>query len=188
MARVGRLVKESIISEIERDFKEQPNFLVMSFNRLASTEADQLRKELHTSAARLLMVKRRLATHFISRLQLSGAKELLEGSVGFILAGSDILPTAKIIVEFRKKHEEQLVIRGGLIDGQLLDGQHVEHLASLPSKPQLLAQVVGTIEAPMANLIMTIEQLISDVAFITEQAAAKKPAASQSEKKEEEKQ
>ena len=107
---------------------------------------------------------------------MAGLKELLEGSIGLVLSGDDVLQTAKLIVEFRKTHEEQLSVRGAVIDGQLLDQSRVEQLAQLPPKPVLLAQVVATIESPIADLIFTIERLIGDIAWIAEQAVAKKPA------------
>ena len=68
-----------------------------------------------------------------------------------------------------------------MIDGQLLDSQRVEQLALLPPKPVLLAQLVATIESPMADLIFTIERLIGDLAWTIEQTAAKAPSATAQE-------
>jgi len=108
--------------------------------------------------------------------KLSAVTELFEGSVGIVLPGEEILPAAKILVEFIKTREEKLAVRGGFIDGMLLDKQRVEQLASLPPKPVLLAQVVATIEAPIADVIFTLERLIGDLIWAADQAAEKKPA------------
>ena len=109
-------------------------------------------------------------------MNITGLQELLKGSVGLVLAGGDVLPIAKLIVEFRKSHEEQVAVKGAVIDGQLLDPSTVEALANLPPKPVLLAQVVATIESPLADLIFTVERLIGDLAWTVEQLAEKKPA------------
>ena len=176
MANIGRMVKESLVEEFASTLAERPNFFVTALSRLPAAEADAFRQKLSSSQARLVMVKRRLGRRAIEPLKLSGLAELLEGSVAFVLPDGDVLPTAKLIVDFVKTHEERVVVRGAVIDGQLLDKARVEQLASLPPKPVLLAHVVFTIESPMSDVIFTIEQLIGELAWVTEQAAAKKPA------------
>lgn len=175
MAKVGRLVKESMVQEFSAQLEAQPNFFVTRIKSLSATDADVLRQKLAGSKARLVMVKRRLSLRTAQELKLQGVLELFEGSVGVVLPGEDVLPAARTIVEFIKTHEEQLAVRGGCVEGEVLDRASVEYLASLPPRPVLLAIVLATIEAPLSGLIFTIEQLIGDVAWIAEQAAEKKP-------------
>ncbi len=179
MANVGRMVKESIAEQLATQLGECSNVFVTRVNRLSAPAADHLRQKLFASKARLLVVKRRIGQRTIEQLKIAGLGELLEGSVGLILSAGDVLPTAKLLVEFIKTHEEQLTVCGALIDGQLLDKRRVEQLASLPPRPILLAHVVATIESPIADVIFTIERLIGDLAWLAEQAATKKllPAA-----------
>ena len=176
MAKVGQLVKESSASEISTRLGERPNFFIASVNRLSSPDTDLLRRRLFGLQARLLMIKRRVGRRTLDTLNVAGLPDLLEGTVGLVLADEDVAGTAKLLMEFRKGHEEQLLVRGALIDGQLLDKLRVEELANLPPKPVLLAQVLGMIEAPISDVIFTIERLIGDVAWLAEQAAAQKPA------------
>ena len=178
MAKVGRLVKESIAQELGTTLTERPNFFVTTVTRLTATDADTFRQKLHISKARLLLVKQRVGKRVITPLNIAGLPELLEGSVGLVLAGEDIPSAAKILMEFRKTHEDQLVIRGGVVDGRLLDRTRVQELADLPPKPVLLALVVATLESPIADVIFTIERLIGDLAWLAEQAATTKPAES----------
>jgi len=177
MAGVGRMVKESIVEHVNTQLAERPNVFVASVNRLPAPETDAFRQKLHASRARLIMVKRRLGKRAFEQLKVEGLDQLLEGSVGLILVGEEFLAAAKILIEFRKTHEEQIKVRGAVVDGQLCDKQRVEQLASLPPKPVLLAHVVATLESPMADVIFTIERLIGDIAWVAEQAAAAKPAA-----------
>ena len=178
--KVGQMVKEASVTEVATRLSERPNFFVASITRLPASDADLFRRKLSASQSRLVMVKRRLGHRVVQPLNLNGLAELLEGSVGLILAGDDVLQAAKTLVEFRKAHAEQLTVRGAVIDGQLLDKSRIEELASLPPKPMLLSQVVATLEAPITDLIFTIEQLIGDLAWVTEQAAAKQPAVAES--------
>lgn len=172
---VGRKVKEAIVEELSTELSKRPNLFVTDINRLTAPEADVLRQRLYAAQAHLIMVGRRLGRRAIEPLHMTGLTELLEGSVALVFAGGDVLPIAKIIVEFRKTHEEQLRVRGAVVDGQFLDTGAVEQLAYLPTRPVLLAQVVATLESPISDVIMTLERLIGDIAWIMEQAAAKKP-------------
>lgn len=176
MAKVGRMVKEASVEELSARFAERPNVFVTSVNRLPAADADTFRRQLFAFQARLVVVKRRLGQRAIERLKLSGLTDLLDGTVGLVFSGEDPLVTAKLIVDFRKAHEEQLTLRGAVIDGQLLEAARVEELAQLPPRPVLLTQVIFTIESPMTDLIMTLERLIGDVAWLVEQAVAKRPA------------
>ena len=178
MAGVGRTVKESMIETLGEHLSQQPHLFVTTVNRLAAPEADQLRHALHASQARLVIIKRRLGQRAVAPLKIAGLAELLEGSIGFVLAGGEALPLAKLLVEFQKTHEEHLVVRGALLDGQLLDWRHVAQLATLPPKPALLTQVVLTVESPLADVMLTIERLIGDLMWHIEQVAAKHPATS----------
>jgi large subunit ribosomal protein L10 len=179
MAKVGRLVKEGSVQEIAAELSGRPNFFITAINRLAAPDADTLRRQLFGSKAHLLVVTRRLGRRAVSGLNVAGLSELLEGSIGIVLADADAPATAKLLVEFRKTHAEGLAVRGAVIDGQLLDAVRVEQLAQLPPKPVLLAQVVATIESPIADVIVTLERLIGDIAWLAEQAAAQKPQESQ---------
>ncbi len=178
MASVGRLVKESMVKELSEQLGERRNIFVTSIGRIPASEADALRKRLFASRASLHLVQRRLGWRALSSLQLPGIDGLLEGSLGLVLSGDDVVPVAKLITEFQKAHEEWLSIRGAVVEGQLLDQTRVEQLATIPPRPVLLAQVVGTIESPLADVIVTIERLMGDLAWVVEQAAASRPAAS----------
>jgi large subunit ribosomal protein L10 len=177
MASVGRMVKESIVEDLSKRLNQGSNVLIASVNRLSAPDADVLRRRLSASQARMVMIKRRLSARALDGLKMAGIESLFEGSVGIILPGGDVLPTAKALVDFIKEHAEQLAVKGGVVDGQLRDAKRIEQLASLPPKPVLLAQVLGMIEAPLADVIGTLERLIGDIAWIAEQAAAAKPAA-----------
>ena len=176
MPNVGRLVKESAVKELSERLSQRREFLVTSVNRLPSVEADSLRQKLFASQARLVLLKRTLGKRVMDQLNLSAVTELFEGSIGLVLPGEEILPAAKTIVDFIKTHEEQIAVRGAFIDGSLYDKAYVVQLANLPPKPVLLAQVVATIESPIADVVFTLERLIGDLIWVADQAAEKKPA------------
>src|SRR3989338_8609661 len=117
MSNVGRLVKESAVKQLSERLAQRPEVLVTAINRPPSVEADSLRQKLFTSQAHLIMVKRTLGKRVMDQLNLSAVTELFEGSVGLVLPGEEILPAAKIIIDFIKTHEAQIAVRGAFIEG-----------------------------------------------------------------------
>jgi len=173
--KVGRLMKEQMLEDLSRQLGERPNLFVTQVNRLSASGANTFRQQLHASGARFLVVKRRLGQRALASLKVDGVADLLEGSVGLVLPHAEGEIIAKLIAEFIKANVGQLTIRGAVLDGQVMDRQRVEELASLPPKAILLAQVVLTIESPMADVIFTVERLIGDVAWIIEERAKQRP-------------
>lgn len=184
MAKIGQIVKQGMIDELAKELQERPNVFVTQINKLTAADAGDLRKKLHASQARMIVVKRRLGLRTLEQLKLTQLGELLDGSIGLILSAEDPSPIAKDIYDFMKEHEGQLTLRGGLIEGELLDQKRVETIAKLPAKPQLLAEVAGTLEAPLQDVLSTIERLLGDLAYAIEQLSKQKPAEAKVENKE----
>lgn len=179
MAKIGRMVKDLMMQELTAELRERSNFFVASVGRLSANETDTLRKRLRTTQSRMLMVKRTLGAQGLSALKLDAAGGLLSGSVALILPGEDLVPVAKILVDFAKADQEKLSLKGGWVEGQLLDRQRLEELASLPPRPQLIAQAIFAIEGPLSDLVLTLEAVLSELVFVLEQAEKAKSAPAQ---------
>lgn len=174
MAQVGRLAKESMVQELAAQLKARPNVFVAGVGRLSAVEADTLRKQLHGMQARVLMIKRRLGLQGLAALKINGGiSQLLDGSVALVFPGEDLIPAAKLLAEFAKHDQQRLTVRGGLVDGQLLDARQFEEFAHLPSRPRLIAQLIGVMESPLADVVFTVERVLGDVAWILEEASQK---------------
>ena len=172
MAKAGRLAKELMVRELTDAVKQRSNFFVASIGPLQAVEADTLRRRLRGVQARVLVVKRTLGLRGMTDLKLnSGTSDLFSGSVALVLPGEDVIPAAKLLVDFAKESQDKLVVRGGWVEGQLLDQKRLQEVAGLPSKLDLVAQLIGVLESPMADLVFTIERVLGDVAWVVEEAA-----------------
>jgi len=76
-----------------------------------------------------------------------------------VLAGTDPIGAAKVLTDFAKEFEKP-AIKAGLVDGKAITQAQVKHLASLPSKLQLLAQLGGALQAPMAGFLGVLNGLL----------------------------
>ena len=88
-----------------------------------------------------------LARRALNELNIEGAAEYMSGPTAWAFSNDPVAP-AKILKDFAKK-SPKVVMVGGVLNGKAVSGEQLKALASLPSRDQLLAQVVGTIAAPL---------------------------------------
>ncbi len=179
MAKIGRMMKDSMVQELASGLDENSNLIVTSVRRLSPADSDVLRQKLFSAKARLRIFKATLGKRVLNGIKVDGLSALGDikgGSLGFVIADEDALPAAKHLIDFLKDHVDHFSIQGGLVEGQVFDKKNIEAFAALPPKAMLLAQVVITIESPIADVAYTVERLIGDVCWVVEQLAEKKPA------------
>ena len=98
------------------------------------------------------------------------------GPTAVTFCGDDLVGAAKALADFAKTHP-QLEVRGGLLDASLIDPAGVKALASLPPRDVLIAQVVGTMAAPMTGLVTVLQGTISGFVRALDQVAQQRAAA-----------
>ena len=171
MSKIGHQTKDIMVQSLTRRLQSSPTFLITSFAKLTVTDATELRRSLRQASSAYVVAKGTLARRALQAAGWDGAAQLLQGSVGFVLGGSDVAKTSKIVLEFLKAHDGALLVRGGWMDGGALTQAQVTELAKLPSRQELLAQLVGTIESPLTDLITTLEGVLREVTFVLDEAA-----------------
>ncbi len=177
MSHIGRQTKEIMVQTLTQRLQTTPNLLITSFEKLTVANANELRRSLHHVSSHYVVAKGTLAQRALASLGWDGAAQLLHGSVGFILAGEDAAKASKVLLDFIKAHEGALVVRGAWMDGAVLSTAQVTELAKLPSRQELLAQLVMTIEGPLADLVNTLEGVLRETVFVLDEVAKGRAAA-----------
>jgi len=112
-----------------------------------------LRRQLHNAGVSMQVVKNTLAR----RAAEGTGEELFTGPVA-IAYGKDPVGMAKAIADFAKANEA-LEIKGGVLDGKLIDEQGIKALASLPSREVLLAKLLGSMNSPITGFVRTLSEV-----------------------------
>ena len=102
--------------------------------------------------------------------------ECWTGPTRLVFGYRDPIAVAKVLVKFAEDHSK-LEIRGGVIEGSVLAAQAVTDLARLPSREQLLGQVLGLLQAPASQLLRTIQEPGAQLARLLDRVRAKKAEA-----------
>ena len=99
----------------------------------------------------------------------------LEGPTALAYSAEDAVAPAKILKAFVKETKtEALTVKAGLVDGQVIDASAVNALADLPSREELIAKLLGSMQAPMSGLVNVLQGNIRNVVYALEAVCAKK--------------
>lgn len=171
---MNRQQKEAVVA----DFKEmlstaQATFLVR-YRGLNVTDMSSLRGVLRENGARLKVTKARLmklAAEGIDGIDLF--KDDFKDQIGLVFALDQAPPVAKQLVEFAKAHKALQII-SGFFESKILAKEEVEFFASIPSREVLLAQLAGTLQAPVGNLAGVLNALVLQLLYALKQVAESK--------------
>ncbi len=168
--------KDAVIAEVAQLLTDTENMFVSDYRGLTVAELAELRGKLRESGATLKVVKNTLGGIAADRSSREVVKELLTGPTAVTFCGDDLVGAAKALADFAKTHP-QLEVRGGLLDTSLIDPDAVKALASLPPRDVLIAQLVGTMAAPMTGLVTVLQGTVSGFVRALNQVAEQRAAA-----------
>ena len=110
----------------------------------------ELRNKLREAGAELTVYKNSLTEIAMRELALPSMSEYLAGPTAFVFAGEDPVAPAKALTAFAKEHKA-LELKGGLVENQVVDADGVKAIATLPSREELIAKLLGTMLNPIVG-------------------------------------
>ncbi len=170
-------LKKKTIASLEKEVKEATGLVITSFKGLKTTEFNELRAKIRSPKSQYKVVKNSLTRLALKNAGLDKLAETLQGPSAVVIERGDALATIKTFFEFAKTHEN-LKITGGSLEGKMLSASELKSIASLPPKEMLYAQLLGTLQAPMVNLVSVLQAPIRDLVSVLGQAAKKQEKAS----------
>src|SRR3954469_13767958 len=131
-------LNELSLKDLQGLVSSNPSLIIVDPSKLNSGDTLKLRKSLSEAGAKMKVAK----VSLIKRAVPEGAAKMVEGKSSIALVSAkDMLAAAKVLADLEK--EEKLSVRGGFMDGQLLDAGQVKKLASMPSKQVLRGMLVN---------------------------------------------
>jgi large subunit ribosomal protein L10 len=138
--------------------------LVADYRGLTVAEITELRKKLRETGAELIVAKNTLTLRAAKETGHGALESLLSGPTALTFAFNDAAKTAKAINDFNKG-PKKLVIRGGLLGTSPLAANALEQVASMPTREQVLAQIVGGVAAPIAGVVGVLNAAVTNVLY-----------------------
>ncbi|HEV2670564.1 MAG TPA: 50S ribosomal protein L10 [Gemmatimonadales bacterium] len=153
--------KQEMVTTLAEQVGKSQTIYVTDFTGLNVAHITDLRRRLRAVGVEYVVVKNTLARRALTEQQLKdgGLEAFLAGPTALALAGEDPVGAAKVLVDFAKEFEKP-AIKVGLVEGKAVTQAQVKQLAALPSKTQLLAQLGGALQAPMAGFLGVLNGLL----------------------------
>ena len=147
---MDRAEKENLVASLHRTFSESAVVLVAHYSGLTVAEIGDLRKRMRDAGAGLKVTKNRLTKLALVDTRYGSLGNLFKGPTAIAYA-NDPVAAAKVAVTYARTNPK-LVLLGGSVSGQVLDGEGVKALAALPSLDELRGRLVGLLNAPATRI------------------------------------
>jgi len=156
--------KQEMVATLSEQVGKSQTIYVTDFTGLNVAHITDLRRRLRAVGVEYVVVKNTLARRALTERQLKdgGLESFLAGPTALVLAGADPIGAAKVLTDFAREFEKPS-IKVGLVEGKAVTQAQVKSLAALPSKQQLLAQLGGALQAPMAGFLGVLNGLLYQV-------------------------
>jgi large subunit ribosomal protein L10 len=149
--------KQAVVTEVAAKLAGAQAVIVAEYRGLDVGRVTQLRARARKSGLYLRVLKNTLARRAVKGTPFEQLSEQMVGPLMYGIA-ADPVAGAKVLAEFARENE-LFVIRGGAMPGSKMSDKDVKALALLPSREQLLATLLGTLQAPMAKLVRTMNEV-----------------------------
>lgn len=154
---LNRQEKAAVIEEITGQLTSAQAVVVAEYRGLSVESVTQLRKEARAAGVYLRVLKNTLAKRAIAGTAFEGLSDKMVGPLIYGIS-SDPVAAAKVLVNFAKTNDK-LVLTGGALPGQVMGVDGVKALATMPSREELLSKLLGTMQAPIATFVRTLNEV-----------------------------
>lgn len=161
------------VHNISERFEKAKAMVFANYRGLKVAEMTELRTKLRENGVMMKVVKNRLVKRVLKERGLDELAQFFTDPMAIASADADPVAPAKILVEFAKTHAA-LSLKAGFMDGELLTKAQIEQLAILPSKDELLARALASMNAPASNFVGVLAALPRQVVTVIDAIRKKK--------------
>lgn len=151
--------KIDAVKKLKDRFGESKDFIFTDYRGLSVEKITDLRTKLRDRQAEYRVVKNRFAKIAFGEMDYNMIDDYLVGPTAIALSKDDAGPVAKALFDFAK--EASLEIKGGIIDGKVFTADDVEAFSKLPTKDELYALLMGTMNAPLQHFVGALNAIPS---------------------------
>ena len=168
--------KKAIVEDLAEKLRSSCAGVFVDYSGTSVAVDTQMRRAMREAGVEYAVVKNTLARFAANKVGFEALDPFLNGPTALAISATDPVAPAKIISEYASKKDSTLKIKVGFVDGKLISDKEIKALAELPPKDVLLAQVLGTMIAPISGLANVLNANIRGLAVVLNAIAEKKSA------------
>jgi large subunit ribosomal protein L10 len=169
--------KQAIVEQLAERLRDAEAVYLTDFTGLNVKSMTDLRARLRRVGGEYLVVKNTLARRAFSGLDLPDIGGFFTGPTGLVIGREDPVTAAKVLDEFAREHDNKPAVKIGIVERRTVGAEDVARLAKLPPREQLLAELAGLLEAPLAQLAYALQALLGEFVGLLEALRAQRESA-----------
>ena len=148
--------KETLVNEVSEEMKNSASTIVVEYRGLTVEKITQLRRDLRKQDASLKVYKNSIISRAANLVGYSELDNELTGPNAIVFSKTDSTGAAKLLTKYAKRNEE-LVVKGGIVEGKYVDANEMKVVATLPNKEGMLSMLLGCLQAPIRNFACALK-------------------------------
>lgn len=169
--------KQAVVEGLASKLKDAQAFFVTDFTGLNVKSMTDLRARLRRAGVEYVVVKNTLAERALNGLDLPDIGQFFVGPTGLVIGRDDAVTAAKVLREFAREHDDRPTVKVGIVERRAVNPEEVDRIATLPPREQLLAELAGAFEAPLAQFAYVLQSLLGEFVGLLEALRAERESA-----------
>lgn len=154
--------KEKIVEEMTEKFGRASSIFLVDFTGMDVNLTNELRRDFRESNVEYRVLKNTMAKLSFQKAGIDGMDNFLKGVNAYAISYDDPTMPAKIL-EKNKEFKEKLILKAALFEGKIVGAEQVQTISKLPSKMELLSQLVSMLNSPMSRLCGTLNASLANL-------------------------
>lgn len=167
--------KEAEVAEIQEKIEKSQSVMFLDYRGLNVAEVTELRNKMREAGVEYKVIKNTMIRRAAEKAGIEGLDDVLEGPTAVAFGYADPVAPAKILVDFIED-TKKTSLKGGVLTGKAMSEAEIKNLASLPSKEELIAKMLGSLNAPITGLVMALSGIPRNLVYALNAIKEKKEA------------
>lgn len=149
--------KKAVVSEIKEKFENAESAIIVEYRGLNVSEITDLRRQLYEEDIDFKVYKNTMTRRAVEGTDFEGLNDALVGP-NAIAFGEDAVAPSRVLANFAKKHKK-LILKAGVVDGNVVDQEEIKELSSLPNHDGMIAMLLGMFQSPIRSFAYAVSQV-----------------------------
>ncbi|MFV0400955.1 MAG: 50S ribosomal protein L10 [Oscillospiraceae bacterium] len=165
--------KQEMVEELTVKLQNAVSGVLVDYKGINVDNDTKMRRELRAAGVEYAVIKNSLLRRACEKAGYDELKDVLTGTTALAISNEDAIAPAKILAKYAKDSKDFFNLKAGFVEGRAMDAAAVDELSKLPSKEELVAKMLGSLNSPISGLVNVLNGNIRGLVIALNQIAEK---------------